>query len=212
MLLQFNCLADLPEPIMPPFISNFLSLFENIDTVKAQLQHKSALLMCSAINHLLITEPVVHEPLKQQTGRTLLIRWETGIELPLPQPSWITLPVPSLPAGEQYLGLNNDALFEPIAKLDTLDLLNIPTYIKADVIITIKKGIISAPIDQRLRWLHIEGDVLLANTLFNVIKHLRWDITHDIANVIGDIPAYWLSSFVQHNRLNNFKGNLKNTF
>ena len=190
---------------MPLSISNFLSLFEKIDTFKVKIQHKSAILMCSAINHLLITEPVIHEKLKQQIGRTLFIRWESGIELPLPQPSWVTLPVPSLPVGEQYLRLNDDALFEPIIKIDTTNLLDIVPKIKADVTVTIKAGIMSAPIDQRLRWLHIEGDVLLANSLFNVIKHLRWDITHDIANVIGDIPAYWLSSFVQHNCLNNFK-------
>ncbi|MEN9912259.1 MAG: hypothetical protein RI956_703 [Pseudomonadota bacterium] len=193
MLLQFNCLADLLESLMPLSISNFLSLFKSIDTVKAQMQHKSALLMCSAINHLLTTEPTIHEPLKQQTGRILFIRWESGIQLPLPQPSWATLPVPNLPAGEQYLRLNDDALFEPISKIDAAGLLDITSRIKADVTVTIKAGITSAPIDQRLRWLHIEGDVSLANSLFNVIKHLRWDITHDIANVIGDIPAYWLS-------------------
>jgi hypothetical protein len=197
MLFQFNCLADLLESLMPFSISNFLSLFKSIDTVKAQMQHKSALLMCSVINHLLITEPVVHELLKQQAGRTLLIRWESGIELPLPQPSWTILPVPTLPAGEQYLRLNNDALFEPIIKIDTADLLDISPKIKADVTVTIKTGITSAPIDQRLRWLHIEGDVLLANSLFNLLKHLRWDITHDIANVIGDIPAYWLSYILE---------------
>jgi ubiquinone biosynthesis protein UbiJ len=174
----------LPIPIL-------LSLFETVDTTKANIHARTMALLCSFINYLLLNEPTLHETLKQQTQRVVAIVIEPGIQLPLPQPAWIQLPLPTLPAGKHWLRLNQGYLFEPMVENNT------DTPLKGDVTITIKTGIVSAPADERLRWIHIEGDALLAKNLFYLIEHLRWDITQDLANRIGDTPAYWLSALVQ---------------
>ncbi|MBP6020408.1 MAG: SCP2 sterol-binding domain-containing protein [Burkholderiaceae bacterium] len=37
--------------------------------------------------------------------------------------------------------------------------------------------------------LHIEGDAGLASVVSDLAKDLRWDMAHDLAQVVGDIPA-----------------------
>lgn len=42
--------------------------------------------------------------------------------------------------------------------------------------------------------LHIQGDAGLANVVAELARHLRWDIEHDLARVLGDVPAMRLIS------------------
>ncbi|MDD2834086.1 MAG: SCP2 sterol-binding domain-containing protein [Methylotenera sp.] len=41
----------------------------------------------------------------------------------------------------------------------------------------------------------VAGDAELATALAKVLSHLRWDIEDDLGKLIGDVPAYRLTSF-----------------
>lgn len=43
-------------------------------------------------------------------------------------------------------------------------------------------------------YVHIEGDADFANTISQLSESLRWEAEHDLARVIGDIPATRLSA------------------
>ncbi len=43
----------------------------------------------------------------------------------------------------------------------------------------------------------IEGDVALAALFSRVMRHVSWDATQDLSQIIGDAPAYQASQFVQ---------------
>ena len=48
--------------------------------------------------------------------------------------------------------------------------------------------------EQIVEAMHIQGDAGLANAVADLARHLRWDIEHDLARVVGDIPAARLVS------------------
>jgi ubiquinone biosynthesis accessory factor UbiJ len=51
-----------------------------------------------------------------------------------------------------------------------------------------------APAAQRLSHVRIEGDAALAHALGDVAGNLRLDIEHELAKVVGDIPAHGIAT------------------
>jgi ubiquinone biosynthesis protein UbiJ len=151
-----------------------MTSFTAFSPLAALFQTRTTQLACAAINHLLTSEPSIQAILKLHTQRTILLRWEANLPLPL------------MPAGEQTFQIDTHAHLIPHTIQAT-----------ADVIITIQAGITVAPAAERLRFVQIEGDALLAQALSTVASQLRWDATHDLARVIGDAPAYWVAHYAK---------------
>ncbi len=137
-----------------------------LNPLPALVQSQLARLGCAAINHLLKLEPTVQAHLNAHVQRTVLLRWQA---------------IGLAPAGEQALRINDDLTVSPIET-------NNPAQL--DVTVTVQSGIAQAPAQERLRYVRLEGDLLLAQDLSKVLSELRWDAEHDLARVIGDAPAY----------------------
>lgn len=66
-----------------------------------------------------------------------------------------------------------------------------------DVTLTLPSGQLGQLLDllrhkdpeQIVEAMHIQGDAGLATVVADLARHLRWDIEHDLAGVVGDIPA-----------------------
>jgi hypothetical protein len=184
-------LAAMPLPLL-----SALALSQNPDVptvlteLKAHMQSRCILWVCAAINHVLKDEPSLHAMLLTHAHRTVLLRFDAGLNLPWPQPfSGLTLPTPpALPAFEYAVRITDTAMFEPIM-LDDRQV--------ADVTLTLQVGITTAQAHERLRFVRIEGDALLAQALSTLAAQLRWDVAHDLAKVVGDAPAYWVAQNAQ---------------
>jgi ubiquinone biosynthesis accessory factor UbiJ len=170
--------------------------------IQAQAQAHFARLGCAAVNHLLLLEPTVQAHLKPHAGRTVLLCWET---------LWLA------PAGEQALRINEDLSLSPANPQQGSQ--QEPLQGKGvDVTIRVQSGIVSAPAQERLRFVRLEGDVFLAQDLSKVAKELRWDAEHDLARVVGDAPAYWIvrhakqAATVLHDAALALKARLDETF
>jgi ubiquinone biosynthesis accessory factor UbiJ len=135
--------------------------------IKSALQAQGVQLACQAVNHLLSLEPNVQAHLSAHAGCTVLLRWEALF---------------MFPAGEQSLTVNRFLNLQA----------NESTSISPDVTVTVLTGLLQAPAHERLRFIRIEGDALLAQDLSLVAKQLRWDAEHDLARVIGGVPAHWV--------------------
>jgi ubiquinone biosynthesis accessory factor UbiJ len=135
--------------------------------IQSALQAQSVQLACKAINHLLTLEPTVRAHLSAHAGRTVLLRWEALL---------------LFPAGEQLLKITDPLHLEP----------SVNEQVTPDVTVSLQAGLVQAPAAERLRFIRIEGDALLAQDLSLVAKQLRWDAEHDLARVIGGVPAHWV--------------------
>lgn len=136
-------------------------------TVLGFVQAQSRVAVCAVLNHLLELEPSLRALLTHHAGNTVLLRWP---------------PKGVLPAGELGLRITQAQRFEPD-----------DSTTPASVSITVLDGLLAAPAEQRLRFLRVEGDAMLAQTLAMLAQRLRWDAEHDLARLIGDAPAGWLA-------------------
>jgi ubiquinone biosynthesis accessory factor UbiJ len=141
--------------------------------IQSAFQARSAQLACAAINHLLNLEPTVQAHLKAHAGRSVLLRWEAML---------------MLPSGEQRFTIGEDLT------LSTSDALSAES---ADVTVSLQAGLLQASSDERLRFIRIEGDALLAQDLSLIAKQLRWDAEHDLSRVIGGPAAHWVAANAQ---------------
>jgi ubiquinone biosynthesis accessory factor UbiJ len=170
--------SPFPDPLASPLFA----------PIQAMLQARMARLACAAINHLLALEPSVQAHLAPHKGRSVLLRWES---------------VFVLPAGEQTLRVNDDLTLSPqlAAATQSPKADNKPAPVSkqapVDVTISVQAGIVTAPGSERLRHVRLEGDVFFAQDLSKVAQQLRWDAEHDLARVIGDTPAYWVTQHAQ---------------
>lgn len=131
------------------------------------LHAQASAALCAMANHLLALEPELQAMLAHHAQGTLELRWP---------------PKAFLPAGTVCLRITGAQTFEVCQ-------LNAP----ADVVVTIKEGFIGAAQDQKLRFLRVEGDAMLAQTLALLAQRLRWDAEHDLARWVGDGPAGFLA-------------------
>lgn len=117
------------------------------------------------LNHVLQQEPQAMERLVRQKGRVVLMQWQH-----------FTFKVQATPAG-------------------LLDLA------AADANADLKVVLVDeSPLAMAQAWMQggkpqvrIEGDVQLAAELNWLADHVRWDLEEDLARVLGDAPAHWLS-------------------
>jgi ubiquinone biosynthesis accessory factor UbiJ len=141
--------------------------------IQSAFQARGAQLACAAVNHLLNLEPNVQAHLKAHVGRSVLLRWEAMLMLPM---------------GEQRFTIDGDLTLRASVSSNTES---------ADVTVSLQSGLLQATNEERLRFIRIEGDALLAQDLSIVAKQLRWDAEHDLAGVIGGPAAHWVSGNVQ---------------
>ena len=139
-------------------------------------QEKLFELAIKALNHLLDLEPSLQARLDTHTGRTVSLTWPAK-----------SLAFLELPAGTVYFQITDQLRFQ---------LLDLPTTpasaladLTADVSVTIQTGLIAAPTAERLRYVRIEGDALLAQDLGFLAQHLRWDAEQDLSRIIGGPAA-----------------------
>ncbi len=136
--------------------------------IQQHFQARAAQLACRSLNHLLGLEPTVQAHLSAHAGRTVLLKWEVMM---------------FAPAGEQAFTIDR-ALNLTLSSAELSP---------ADVTITLSAGLLQAKHEERLRFIRIEGDALLAKDLSLVAHQLRWDGEHDLAKVVGDTPARWIT-------------------
>jgi ubiquinone biosynthesis accessory factor UbiJ len=117
------------------------------------------------LNHVLQQEPQAMERLVRQKGRVVLMQWQH-----------FTFKVQATPAG-------------------LLDLAAVDA--KADLTVVLLD---ESPFAMAQVWMQggkpkvrVEGDVQLAAELNWLADHVRWDVEEDLARVMGDAPAHWLS-------------------
>ncbi|MDZ7939151.1 MAG: hypothetical protein U5M53_13095 [Rhodoferax sp.] len=117
------------------------------------------------LNHVLQQEPQAMERLVRQKGRVVLMQWQH-----------FTFKVQATPAG-------------------LLDLA--AAEAKADLTVMLLD---ESPLAMAQAWmqgarpkLRIEGDVQLAAEVNWLADHVRWDLEEDLARIMGDAPAHWLS-------------------
>jgi ubiquinone biosynthesis accessory factor UbiJ len=63
-----------------------------------------------------------------------------------------------------------------------------------NVMVTLTPQALLAPAEQRLSHIRIEGDAGLAHALGDVAGNLRLDVEHELAKIVGDIPAHQLAT------------------
>ncbi len=141
--------------------------------IQQAFQARAAQLACAAINHLLLLEPTIQAQLKAHPERSIRVCWQAML---------------FAPAGEQWFSIKPDLSLCAMSASDQ----------PADVTVSLLAGLIQATSDERLRFIRIEGDALLAQDLATVAKQLRWDAEHDLAQVIGGTPARWLSQHAEN--------------
>lgn len=117
------------------------------------------------LNHVLQQEPQAMERLVRQKGRVVLMQWQH-----------FTFKVQATPAG-----------LLDLAAADA----------KADLTVVL---VDESPFAMAKAWVQgskpqvrIAGDVQLAAELNWLADHVRWDLEEDLARVLGDAPAHWLS-------------------
>lgn len=122
------------------------------------------------LNHLLRAQTAAPQRLVAHAGKSIRIDWR-GADARWPKPPALRLLV--TPAG----------LFETLAASDAPDGLRIEVDLPApfDLPRMLAEG--------RRPDTRIEGDTELAADLAWLAEHLRWDAEHDLARVVGDLPA-----------------------
>lgn len=121
------------------------------------------------LNHVLMQESVAMERLTRQSGRVVQVQWRS-----------IQLALQITPAG--LLDLAEPGV-TPDLRVHVVD--ESPLALARDVLQGEKPAI------------RIDGDVQFAAEIQWLVDHVRWDVEEDLARIVGDTPAHWLSSFGQ---------------
>jgi ubiquinone biosynthesis protein UbiJ len=116
------------------------------------------------LNHVIQQEPAAQQRLARQSGKCVLVRWQS-IEFSLRPTA----------AG----------LLEHSDQASVVDLRL--TVTEADPLQLARKLF-----DGDKPAVHVEGDVQLAAEINWLVDHLRWDLEEDLSRLIGDVPAHTL--------------------
>lgn len=120
--------------------------------------------LATAINHLLEQEPWARAKLVRHAGKVAL--FDAGLV--------------SLRLAATADGMVASAADDPPAVTIRASLADLP--------------MILADRAHAFSYVHIEGDADFANTISQLSESLRWEAEHDLARLIGDIPALRLSA------------------
>lgn len=146
----------------------------------AQRLHEQAVRgLVAGLDHLLRQQSWASERLRMHAGAVVRV----GLRASLPG----ALPVP-----EVLLAITPAGFFEPapLAAAPRATLLLEPSI---DVFFALTRdGVEGLP-----RHLRVEGDVMLAATLGELARHLRWDAEEDLSRVVGDVAARRAFNFFQ---------------
>lgn len=118
------------------------------------------------VNHVLMQEPAATERLRRKANSTIQMRWR---------------------AQQLSLRITSAGLFELCAGLTSADL-------SVELAQPAPSELASALMSGNKPSVRIEGDVQLAAELNWIADHVRWDLEHDLARLIGDAPAHTLAS------------------
>ena len=132
----------------------------------AEAQNKALLL----VNHVLDQEPQATARLARHKGKRLSFTW-SGLQVQL---------VIS-PAG-LFMTAHDQRGKEPDLRIDMRD---------APV-----SQVATAVMQGQQPEFDIHGDVMLAAEFGWLKEHVRWDIEDDLARIVGDAPAVWLTTVV----------------
>ena len=135
-----------------------------------------AQIFLSGLNHLLIGQPELAESLRRYTGRQLRIQ---------------VRPPADLPGIRTLADLQTDARIDDDGHLVVVSAAREPAVTLTvsptlDAIVGLwRHG--AAGLTGHLR---IEGDVMLAAAIGDVLRRLQWDFEEDLSRVVGDVAAH----------------------
>lgn len=136
-----------------------------------QLQARSLKLLVAGLEHLLRQQPWARERLRQHAGSVVRV----GLRAE---------PLGALPAPEVRLAITAEGLLEAAAA-DAPPRATLLLEPSADVLMSLSRD----GVDGLSRHLRVEGDVMLAASLGELARHLRWDAEEDLSRVVGDVAA-----------------------
>ena len=145
-----------------------------IDSAQAPVwsQHEVQHRLVLLINHVLMQEPIACTRLATQANKIVVLHWRHF--------DWRLQVTPA--------GLFN--LADPSAASQLA--LTIQTTSVADMFQVLLKT--------EKPNLQIEGDVQLAAEMSWLADHVQWDVAHDVARIMGDAPAQFITSALQNLR------------
>ena len=114
------------------------------------------------INHVLMQEPQATARLARQTGRAILVQWQS-----------VNFKLMLTPAGLLDLA-NADTAADLVLTLTEASPL------------ALVQGLLQGDKPE----VHVQGDVQLAAEVNWLTNHLRWDAEADLARIVGDVPAH----------------------
>ena len=153
----------------------------------ARLQAQGLRALVAAFEHLLRQQGWARERLRMHAGSTVRVGLQAGAGSGFPA----ILPS-GLPPPEVRLRITSDGFFEaaPPEATPRATLLLIAT---SDALITAARE----GVEGVSRHLRVEGDVMLAATLGELARDLRWDAEEDLSRVLGDVAAHRLFGLVR---------------
>lgn len=126
------------------------------------------------LNHVLAAEPAATERLRPHAGSVLRLEWQVPAG-PWPRPPEIALRI--TPAG----------LFESLEPAA-----DATAALRVSVDLPTPPRALGMWLAGERPALAIDGDVRLAADVAWLAEHLRWDVEHDLARLLGDAPAHQL--------------------
>ncbi len=130
------------------------------------------------LNHVLASEPSATERLRPHVGRVLRLEWQLPAG-PWPRPPAVALRI--TPAG----------LFESLESAEPAA--DAATALRVSVELPTPPRALGMWLAGERPALTIDGDVRLAADVAWLAEHLRWDVEHDLARLVGDAPAHQLA-------------------
>jgi ubiquinone biosynthesis protein UbiJ len=146
----------------------------------ARLQAQALRALVAAFEHLLRQQGWARERLRMHAGSTVRVGLQAGAGFGLPA----ILPT-GLPPPEVRLRITSEGFFEAAA-FDAEPRATLLLIASADALFTAARE----GVDGLSRHLRVEGDVMLAATLGELARDLRWDAEEDLSRVLGDVAAH----------------------
>lgn len=125
------------------------------------------------VNHLLRSQDAAAQRLVAHAGKRVFIDWSSA------DPRW-----PKPPA--LWLVVTSAGLFETTSRPDAMQP---PDGLRLEVDLPAPTELPRFLVEGRRPTTRIEGDTALAADLAWLAENLRWDAEHDLARLIGDLPA-----------------------
>lgn len=134
-------------------------------------------------NHVLRTQPTATDRLVKHAGRSMTIDWHAA---PGGWPAPPSLHVRITPAG--LLERAEDALPSDGAETAAL---------RVGIELPVPHRLLTQVLAGERPRVEVDGDAQFAADVAWLADHLRWDVEHDLARVVGDMPARFLAQAAQ---------------